>query len=453
MKSDKSKGSRLKTFSEKPKKALWTLALPILAGMSIQTIYTIVDMIYIGRLGGEAIAAVAFNMPLLFFVLGLSMGLGSGVTASIARFIGGSDKINADNSAEHALLMALIISVIMVIFGLLFGKQILVLLGATPELLNMAWSYLRIITFGLFFMIFSGFFRSILAGEGDMKTPMIISAIGTILNIILDPIFIFVLGFGVPGAAIATVISQATVFSIFIYLFLIKGHTYVTFRLKDFSLAKYIITDILKVGIPASMAMIIMSIGQAVFNKILVSYSAFSVAAYQIGGRIDVIIFLPIMAIATALTTLVGMFYGAKDFENVKFIIKYGMLRSVIITTIGSTIIFILAPLIVQGFSNEPEIHQTAVTYLRLVVFIYPLISIAMTSGRVMQGLGLGLPMLVTSTIRVLGISVPLALIFNYILHKPIEWMWYAMMVSTTVAAITAAIWLRYALRKRMISL
>jgi putative MATE family efflux protein len=453
MKPTKAKESRLKPFSKDPKKALWTLAIPILAGMSIQTIYTTVDMIYIGRLGGEAIASIAFNMPLLFFVLGLSMGLGSGVTASIARFIGANDKINADNGAEHALLIASIVSVIMVIVGVLFGKQMLVILGAPPEIINMSWSYLRIISIGLFFMVFSGFFRSILAGEGDMKTPMIITAIGTILNIILDPIFIFVLGFGVPGAAIATVISQATVFTIFIYLFLIKKNTYVTFRLRDFSFSKYIIFDIMRVGIPASMAMIIMSVGQAVFNKILVSYSAFSVAAFQIGGRIDVVIFLPIMAIATALTTLVGMFYGAKDFENVKLIIRYGMLRSIFITTIGSTIIFVLAPLIVKVFSNELEIQQIAIIYLRLIVFIYPLVSFAMTSGRVMQGLGMGMPMLVTSIIRVLGVSVPLALIFNYILNKPIEWMWYAMMTSTVVATVTAALWLRHALKRRMINI
>jgi putative MATE family efflux protein len=453
MKPTKAKESRLKLFSKDPKKALWTLAIPILAGMSIQTIYTTVDMIYIGRLGGGAIASIAFNMPLLFFVLGLSMGLGSGVTASIARFIGANDKINADNGAEHALLIASIISVIMVFVGVLFGKQMLAILGAPPEIINMSWSYLRIISIGLFFMVFSGFFRSILAGEGDMKTPMIITAIGTILNIILDPIFIFILDFGVPGAAIATVISQATVFTIFIYLFLIKKNTYVTFRLRDFSFSKYIIFDMMRVGVPASMAMIIMSIGQAVFNKILVSYSAFSVAAFQIGGRIDVVIFLPIMAIATALTTLVGMFYGAKDFENVKLIIRYGMLRSIFITTIGSTIIFVVAPLIVKVFSNELEIQQIAVIYLRLIVFIYPLVSFAMTSGRVMQGLGMGMPMLVTSTIRVLGVSVPLALIFNYMLNKPIEWMWYAMMTSTVIATVTAALWLRYALKRRMISI
>ncbi|MCJ7802535.1 MAG: MATE family efflux transporter, partial [Candidatus Marinimicrobia bacterium] len=184
MKPPKPKESRLKPFSKDPQKALWTLAIPILAGMSIQTIYTTVDMIYIGRLGGEAIASIAFNMPLLFFVLGLSMGLGSGVTASIARFIGANDKINADNGAEHALLIASIISVIMVMVGLLYGKQMLAILGTPPEIINMSWSYLRIISIGLFFMVFSGFFRSILAGEGDMKTPMIITAIGTILNII-----------------------------------------------------------------------------------------------------------------------------------------------------------------------------------------------------------------------------------------------------------------------------
>ena len=453
MKPIKPKESRLKQFSENPKKALWTLAIPILAGMAIQTVYTVVDMIYIGRLGGDSIAAVAFNMPLLFFVLGLSMGLGSGVTASIARFIGAKDKVNADNSAEHALLMASIISVIMVTFGLLYGKQMLTILGTTPELIDIAWSYLHIVTIGLFFMVFSGFFRSILSGEGDMKTAMTISAIGTVMNIILDPIFIFVLGYGVAGAAIATVISQAIVFMIFIYIFLIKENTYVTFRLRDFSFSKYIIFDIIKVGIPASMAMIIMSIGQAVFNKILVSYSAFSVAAYQIGGRIDVVIFLPIMAIATALTTLVGMFYGAKDHDNVKLIIKYGLSRSIFITTVLSTLIYILAPWLVKAFSNEPEILSITVKYIRLIVIIYPLVAFTLTSGRIMQGLGMGMPMLVTSTIRVLGVSVPLALIFNYVFNKPIEWMWYAMMTSTVIATVIAVLWLRLELKRRMISI
>jgi Na+-driven multidrug efflux pump len=119
------KSSRLDDFLENPEKGLWKLAIPVMAGMGIQTLYTIVDMIFIGRISGDAIAAVAFNMPLFFFVLGLTMGLGSGVTASIARFIGARDKVNADNSAEHAVIMGLFISIALTTIGLLWGKEIL----------------------------------------------------------------------------------------------------------------------------------------------------------------------------------------------------------------------------------------------------------------------------------------------------------------------------------------
>ena len=207
MSEPKKRHSRLKTFVANPSKSLWTLAIPIIAGMGIQTLYSIVDMIFIGRLSGSAIAAVAFNFPIFFFVMGITFGLGSGVTASIARFIGSEDKVNADNAAEHAILIALLISVFLTIVGLLYGKQILIKIGCTAEVLPQAWEYLKVSCYGLSFGVFSGFFRSILAGEGDMKFPMILAGFGTILNIILDPIFIFTLGFGVAGAAWATTIS------------------------------------------------------------------------------------------------------------------------------------------------------------------------------------------------------------------------------------------------------
>ena len=187
------KKTPLKTFLSNPVKSMWSLAIPIMVGMGIQTLYTIIDMIFIGRLGGNAIAAVAFNMPIFFFVMGLSFGLGNGVTASIARFIGAEDKVNADNSAEHALVFAFIISAVLTLLGLLYGKRILIFMGCTKEILPLAWDYLRISCYGISFGIFSGFFRSILAGEGEMKLPMIVAGLGTVLNTILDPIFIFYL--------------------------------------------------------------------------------------------------------------------------------------------------------------------------------------------------------------------------------------------------------------------
>jgi Na+-driven multidrug efflux pump len=191
-----------------------------------------------------------------------------------------------------------------------------------------------------------------------------------------------------------------------------------------------------------------MSIGQGVFNRILVSYSADSVAAYQIGGRIDMLIFLPIMAIATALTTLVGMFFGAEDYEKLRWIVKYGITRSVIITFIGSASIFILAPIMVQAFTSDPTIYSQTVLYLRLITFVYPLVAVGMTSGRIMQGLGKGFPMLAITILRVLGISAPLALIFSFVYEKPVQWVWYSMMISTCISVVTAIIWLRYEFSK-----
>ena len=415
--------SRLKTFVANPSKSLWTLAIPIIAGMGIQTLYSIVDMIFIGRLSGSAIAAVAFNFPIFFFVMGITFGLGSGVTASIARFIGSEDKVNADNAAEHAILIALLISALLTTVGLLYGKQILIKIGCTAEVLPQAWEYLKVSCYGLSFGVFSGFFRSILAGEGDMKFPMILAGFGTILNIILDPIFIFTLGFGVAGAAWATTISQLIVFVIFIFMLFVKDHAYVKFQLRDFSLSKYILIDIIKVGLPASVSMIVMSAGQLIFNRMLATFSTDAVAAYQVGGRIDMVVFLPIFGIASALTTMVGMYYGANEIDKIRYITKYGISRAFIITSIGSILLYIFAPVIISVFTNEIVIKNIAVDYLRVISLLFPFISIGLTIGRILQGIGLGMPSLIITTIRVIGVAGPLAYYFIYILNKPVEWM------------------------------
>ena len=389
-------------------------------------------------------------------MLGLTMGLGTGVTASIARFIGENNKSNADNSAEHALVLGAIISLIFTSLGLVYGQDILKSMGADGKILELGWDYLFVICIGLPFMIFSGFFRSILAGEGDMKFPMMVAALGTILNIILDPLFIFELkrfgsigfGLGVKGAAIATVISQATVFVIFIFMLFVKEHAYITFRLQFFSPSKTILWDIIKVGLPASLSMVIMALGQGVFNRILIHYSSQTVAAYQVAGRLDMLIFLPIFAIAGALTTLVGMFYGAKEIKSLKSIVSYGVSRAFFITVGSSAFVYVFAPTFSGFFTSDVEIQNVAVEFLRLMTLVYPFVAIAIISGRVMQGLGNGVPVLIITTIRVLGVSAPLAMYFSFVLSKPVEWNWYAMMISTGIAFVIAVSWVRKEMNK-----
>ena len=442
----------LQLFIDNPSKSMWNLAIPIMTGMGIQTLYTIIDMIFIGRLGGNAIAAVAFNMPIFFFVMGLSFGLGNGVTASIARFIGADDKVNADNSAEHAVVIAFLISGVLTSVGLIYGKDILILMGCTQEVLPLAWDYLRVSCYGISFGVFSGFFRSILAGEGEMKLPMIVAGLGTVLNTILDPIFIFYLDYGVTGAAWATTISQIIVFCIFIYMLFIKHHTYIRFKLKDFSPSSFIIYDIIKVGIPVSMSMVVMAIGQLVFNRLLVNYSTNAVAAYQIGGRIDMLVFLPIFGIASALTTMVGMFYGANEINKIKFISRYGVRSSLIITSICSALLYIFAPPVISIFTSDPTIQKISIDYLRIISLLFPFISIGLTIGRILQGLGQGMPSLIITTIRVIGVAGPLAYYFTFIQNKPVEWIWYSMFISGIFATIISIVWVTITFKKLSIA-
>ena len=148
------------------------------------------------------------------------------------------------------------------------------------------------------------------------------------------------------------------------------------------------------------------------------------------------------MSIAAALTTLVGMFYGANKNKQLLFIIKYGISWAVIITLAGAITLFVLAPAIIHIFSSDPVVQEITVFYIRCISFIYPFIAIGMSSGRILQGMGQGLPFLVITSIRILLVSAPLAFYFSTILEKPVEYIWYSMMISSIVAASVAAIWL-----------
>ena len=221
-----------------------------------------------------------------------------------------------------------------------------------------------------------------------------------------------------------------------------KDHSYITFRLRDFSFSTDIIWDIVKIGLPASLSMVVMAIGQGVFNKILIHFSADTVAAYQVAGRLDMLVFLPIFSIAASLTTLVGMFFGAKEYEALRFTIKYGIMSAFFLAVLSSTFIFLFAEIAVGFFTQDELIISISANFLRLFAFVYPLISVGITTGRVLQGLGKGLPVLVITIVRVLGVSAPLAVCFIFYMGKPVEWVWYSMMLSTVVAFIIALSWL-----------
>lgn len=429
-------------FVQNPHRALWKLSVPLMFGMAVQTIYSIVDMIFIGRIGGDAIAALSFNMPLLFFATGITFGLGAGVTSVISRFLGSKNKNAADKTAEHAVFMGIFMAVVITIMGLLLRYSIFEFLGAPPDIISLAVDYFSIITIGFVFNIMNVFFRSILAGEGDTVAPIRFLITGTILNIILDPIFIFTFNLGVQGAALATILSQFLVMILFINYLFHRGKSYIQFRFRQFSFSMPLLKEIFRIGIPASMAMLIMSLGGMVFNRLLILFGSEAVAAYGLGRNLDQIFTLPIMSMANGIVTLAGMFYGAGEYEKIRKTWYYSLSRGFYIAVLSGLLFYIGAPYIYRIFSQDPKILKISIQYTRLIVFSYPFIVVSMISGRVFQGLGKGLPGLLLTSLRVVLISLPLAVMFVIYMEKPIEFIWYSLMLSSFSAGIIALIWL-----------
>ena len=409
------KESRLDAFIANPYKSMWTMAMPIIAGMMVQTLFNVVDIMFIGWLGADEVTAVAFVSPLFFIIIGLGVGIGTGTTATIAQYIGQKDKENAEKTASQTILIGFLSTIFLTVLGVIYGEGLLSILGAEGEILSIAYSYLRILTFGLGLVIFSMFFRAILAGEGETKIPMIIGLIGTVLNLILDPILIFTFDYGVRGAAFATIISQIAMVASYLFIIFVKKSTYISFNIRNLSLDNYIISKIFQIGIPSSLSMLIISFGQVVMNKILVNYSTEAVAAYQIVSRLDMLLFMPILGIAISLTTIVGMFYGAKEYKKLLSVVYYGINRAVIITTISVILFFMLAKNILPIFSSNLMVIDIGVTYLKVIILAYPAVGISVICSRVCQALGQGVPLLITTTTRVLILTAPLSYYFYYI--------------------------------------
>ena len=449
------KESRLEEFTKNPKKALWTLSLPMMLGMSVQAMYMLADTAFVGRMivdnkntdfieNSGALASLGYVFPFLFIIMGIAFGLGSGATTIIAQFIGAKDKNNADNAAEHTILLGIIIGIIISSIGFYYGDKLLGMQGADENTIKMALDYFYIMAGGSIFVVLSVFFRSILSGEGEMKFPMIIMGLGTVLNIILDPFLIY--HYQIKGAAIATVISQALVTFAFIYFLLFRHRSYVTFNLMNFKFNFDILRNIFCVGVPASLSMVIMSMGVMLFNTILGSSQTVpaykAVAAYQTAGRIEHFFFLPIISIATSLVTLAGMFYGAKRIDLIRKMIKYGISRSVIISLSFSLFFFFFSDKIIPLFTDDPQIIELTIFYFTIMVFAYPFITIGMTSSRIMQGMGYAYPMLILTLLRVVILSASLAWYFVIILEKPVHWAWYGTLISCIITALVSITWL-----------
>jgi len=434
-----------------PKKALINLSIPLVISLLISSLYNVIDAIWVSGLGADALAGVGFVTPIFMILIGFGNGLGAGSAFAISKYIGENNKQKADNGSIHAILIMVITSIIITAILLLFLKDILIFMGAS-QTLNYAMDYGQIIIFGSIFVILSNALYGIFRGEGDSKRPMYAMIASAVLNMVLDPIFIYTLNLGVKGAAIATLISAFFVILIQFYWFYIKKDTYLKPYLSNFNFKKEISFDIIKVGFPASLQLLNNAFFAAVFSALLAFISSTdSVAVYSTGWRIVTIGTTPILAIGTALISVIAANYGARNYKNIQIAHRYAMKVSMIFAVLVMVLTIVFAPQIASVFSyssGSARISGELTAFLTWIVLYYPTMAVGVASTYVFQGIGRGMTAMFQTIMRETGFTLVFALLFTFIFNWGVWGAWMGIVLGEVVSNNITLIWADYAIKK-----
>jgi len=429
-----------------PKRAILKLSIPMIAAMLLMSTYNLVDAIGVAGLGSDALAAVGFMTPVFMILMGLSVGLGAGVTSAIARRIGAGNREGADNTAVHAILLSLALSAALTLPLILLAGPVAVLLGA-GDTTGLATVYGQTLFTGTVFVLFTNIAYAILRAEGDMKRTMYAMGASSIINIVLDPILIYGAGMGIAGAALATVISIALVSVVILFWFFVRKDTYVSLSRRVFSPDLSTIIDILKVGLPASLEFFLMSALAIIINSLLVGISGTdAVAIYTTGWRVVMFAIIPFVGISTAVVSVCGAAYGARKYEHLKTAHTFSVGLGMVIAIAMSAITWLIAPQIALIFTYSPESAHLApgiVVFLQIMCFFYPFVPPGIMSGSIFQGTGKGTTSLAISVLR----NLLFIALFTWVLAIPMGMgeagVWWGIVAGDILGGIVGYLWAR----------
>ena len=409
------KNSNIEMITGDPKKAINKLSLPIIASMFLIFANNIIDSIWVAGLGAEPLAALGYITPLFMILVGFGNGIGAGGNSLISRYIGAEDKTSANNAAIHNLILSLIFSIAVSIIFLIFMKPMLLMMGAS-EVINYAMDYGFIIFIWTFAILMPPIVGGAFRAEGDIKRATLPIAIAAIINMILDPIFIYTLGMGIKGAAWATALGPFISLLLMFYWIFVKKDTYLSYSMKDFHNNLKMYKDILVVGIPASLEQLVLSVLTIFVNYMLTIVSGpVAVAVYTAGWRIVNIGMLPAIGVGTAAISVAGVAFGARKYENLRVTARYAVKVALIASIIVCIILNVFSNQIAFIFSYSESSAQLApliASFLQLMCLFILYVPFGASAGNVFQGVGKGTISFILTTFR----EFILVLIFAYLL-------------------------------------
>jgi putative MATE family efflux protein len=395
-------------LSENLRVLLFKFSLPTIIGMVIIALYNFVDTIFVGNvIGPDAIAGLTLVLPVNIFIVAIGLLTGVGAASIVSRSLGKGDKEKAVVAGGDSIVLNTVLNIIIIVPIYIFSEKILVFLGASSVVLPYARDYLNIMLLGFVFLSFSVNGTNLIRAEGRPRASMYEMAIGSILNIILDYLFIIIFGWGVKGAAIATVISHIAS-SVYIFAFFVSRSSIFHIKLKMFKINKSISRRILAIGTPSFLMEIVGSVMFLLFIKIVRQYGGdIYIAITGIGIRIIDLIFMPILGISQGLSPLIGFNYGARLYPRVKKVLGEAFIWTSVVTISGFIIMVIFPESLISIFTSDISVIEKGAGPLRLIAMFAPLWSFPILGSTFFQAIGKVRPSLIISLSRDLFFFIP----------------------------------------------
>lgn len=402
---------------EKISKVLIKLSVPAIIAMLINAIYNIVDTMFVGRLGEtSAIGAVSVAFPLFMLIGAVGQTFGVGGGAYISRLLGEKNKEQAERAAAIAFFSSLICGIVFTVFGLIFIEPLLKAFGATNTILPYAKGYSSILVLGSIFTMLNMTMNNMIRSEGNAKYSMYAISLGAVINIILDPVFMFTMDMGIKGAAFATVLAQIISF-IFLMRYYLKGKSYVKLSRKNCRFSRIIYSEIMKAGLPSLARQAFSSIALGLINLAAKPYGDSAVAAMGVSLRILSIGYFVVFGFTQGFQPIAGYNYGAKKYQRLFDSIKISVIWSTIFTVSVSLILMIFAEPAVTIFSKDSEVIIIGARTLRASCLLFPVFGFMNVFVSLFQALGKGGEAFMLAIARQGMFLIPTVLILPKFLH------------------------------------
>ena len=413
-------------------RVIMILALPVMANNLIQTIYNLTDTYFVSKLGTTEIAAMQFVWPMIFFMISLGTGLSMAATTLISQYIGSNQNKRAREVGAQIISFSFLFSLILGLAGFLLAPLILKSIGISGEMFEHSNAFIRIMFLGspTMFLMFS--YNAIKTGLGDTYSPMIIGGLSVLLNIILDPIFIFVLDMGISGAAYATVISRG-IFGVYSIYLLFAAKSDFKLSLSDLRFKKVILSNLIKIGLPSSLGQATASVGFMVLNIFIISFGEATLTAFAIGNRINGLILMPAMGIGSALATIVGQNLGFGNINRAKEAVWSSAKLSTVFLAVAGLPLIYYASNVVKMFSNDPVVIEQGTYYLILVTISIPLMGIFQIFIGTFQGSGHTVLAMIMMMGRLWVLRIPMIVLMKNYTGLAEKSVWYAMILSNLI--------------------